>query len=204
MGLEDAEGDDGLVVEVFGSGLEDGDGFEDGGEGVVDGLGGGGVALEQGAEAIGAVHFAVDIFGVDDAVGEEDDEVSGAGGEGLLVVGDAGEEAEGEAFDVDRADVYGVGEVGAGGADEERLDGAGVGDAEGAVGVVPEGDDHGDVLGVELALLELLVEGGEELGGRESAGGEGTEDAADQGGVEGGGRGLAADVADGDGDAAGA
>ena len=47
------------------------------------------------------------------------------------------------------------------GSDEERLDGAGVGDLEGLVAVVPDGHEHGDVLGVELALLKLVVEGGE-------------------------------------------
>ena len=56
------------------------------------------------------------------------------------------------------------GVVGVGG-DEERLDGAGVGDLEGLVAVVPDGHEHGDVLGVELALLKLVVEGGEHGGG---------------------------------------
>ncbi len=83
-----------------------------------------------------------------------------------------------------------MGEVGVVGGDEERLDGAGVGDVEGAVGVVPEGDEHGDVLGGELALLELVVEGGEQVCGGEVLGGERAEDAADEGGVEGGGSGL--------------
>ena len=63
---------------------------------------------------------------------------------------------------------------------------------EGALRVVPEGDEHGDVLGVELALLELIVEGGEQLGGREAARGEGAQDAADESGVERGGGGLSA------------
>jgi len=203
MGLADAEGDYGFVVEVFGSGLEDGDGFEDGGEGSVGGLGGGGMALEQGAEAIGAVHVAVDVFGVEDAVGEEDEEVAGLGLDGLLLVGDAGEEAEGEAFDGDGADVDGVGEIGVTGGDEEGLDGAGVGDAEGAIPIVPERDEHGDVLGGELAFLELLVERGEEVGGTEMPGGERAEDAADERRIKGGWSGLSADISDRDGEAAG-
>ena len=88
--------------------------------------------------------------------------------------------------------------------DEDGLDGAGVGYLEGLVGVVPDGHEHGDVLGVEFALLELVVEGAEHGGGGEVLGGEGAKDSADEGGVEGGGGGLAGDVSYGEGDAAGA
>ena len=112
------------------------------------------------AETFVAEHLAGGVDGVDDAVGEEDDEVAGAGGEGELFVLGVGEEAEGKAFGLDGADAGGLGGVGVGG-DEEGLDGAGVGDLEGLVAVVPDGHEHGDVLGVELALLELVVEGGE-------------------------------------------
>ncbi len=116
---QDAEGDDGFVVEVLGSGLKGADRFEDGCECAIDGLSGRGVPLEKGAESVGAVHLAVYIFRVDDAIGEEDDEVSGAGVDDQFVVGHAGEEAEGEAFDGDGANVDGVGEIGLVGGDEE-------------------------------------------------------------------------------------
>ncbi len=54
--------------------------------------------------------------------------------------------------------------VGVGG-DEERLDGACIRDLKGLVAVVPYGHEHRDVLGVELALLELVVECGEHRSG---------------------------------------
>ena len=93
---------------------------------------------------------------------------------------------------------------GLGGGDEEGLDGAGVGYLEGLVVVVPDGYEHGDVLGVEFALLELVVESGEHGGGGEVLGGNGAEDSADEGGVESSRGGLAGDVAEGDGYATGA
>ena len=76
------------------------------------------------------------------------------------------------------------------GRDEERLDGAGVGDLECLVGVVPDGHEHGDVLRVELALLELVVERGEHGRGRELLRRERAKNPADQRGVERGWRGL--------------
>ena len=47
------------------------------------------------------------------------------------------------------------------GGDEERLNGACIGDLKGLVAVVPDAHEHGDVLGVELSLLKLVVERGE-------------------------------------------
>ncbi len=141
-----------------GAGLKVSDGLENG---VDCGLCGGVVlGLEEFGETLVAEHVAGCVDGVDDAVGEEDDEVAGAGGEGELFVLGVGEEAEGEAFGLDGADAGRLGCVGVDG-DEEGLDGAGVGDLEGLVAVVPDGHEHGDVLGVELALLELVVECGE-------------------------------------------
>ena len=162
--LDGAEDDDGLVVEVVRSILKVGDGLEDG----IDGRLGGGVVLgfEESGEALVAEHLSGGVDGVGDAVGEEDDEVAWAGGQGELFVLDVGEETEREAFGLDGADCGRLRRVGVGG-DEERLHGAGVGDLEGLVAVVPDGHEHGDVLGVELALLELVVEGGEHDGGRE-------------------------------------
>ena len=88
--------------------------------------------------------------------------------------------------------------------DEQRLHRTSVGDLECLVGVVPDGHQHGDVLRVEFALLELVVERGQQGGGGEMLRRERAQDAADQGGVERCGRGLSADVAEGYGDAAGA
>ena len=108
--LEGAEDDDGLVVEVGGAGLKVGDGLEDGVDG---GLCGGVVlGLEEFRETLVAEHVAGGVDGVDDAVGEEDDEVAGAGGEGELFVFGVGKEAEGEAFGLDGADGGWLGRVG--------------------------------------------------------------------------------------------
>ena len=157
--LEGAEDDDGLIVEVGGAGLEVGDGLQDGVDG---GLRGGVVlGLEEFGETLVAEHIAGGVDGVDDAVGEEDDEVAGLCGEGELLVFGIGKEAEGEAFGLNGADGGGLARIGWVGGDEEGLDGAGVGDLQGLVAVVPDGHEHGDVLGVELALLELVVERGE-------------------------------------------
>ena len=157
--FEDAEDDDGFVVEVGGAGLEVGDGLEDG---VDCGLGGGVVlGLEEFGETLVAEHVAGGVDGVDDAVGEEDDEVAGLGGEGELFVLGVGKEAEREAFGLNGADGGGLAGIGGVDGDEEWLDGAGVGDLEGLVAVVPDGHEHGDVLGVEFALLKLVVECGE-------------------------------------------
>jgi len=115
------------------------------------------LGLEEVGEALVSEHLTGGVDGVDDTVGEEDDEVAGARGEGELLVFGVGEEAEGEAFSLDGADGGWFGGIGAGG-DEEWLNGACIGDLEGLVAVVPEGQEHCDVLGVELALLELVVE----------------------------------------------
>ena len=74
-----------------GAGLEGGDGVEDGSGGG----GGGGIfqRLEDLGEALVAEHVAGGVLGVYYAIGEEDDEVAGAGGEGELFVLGAGEEA---------------------------------------------------------------------------------------------------------------
>jgi hypothetical protein len=195
---------------VLGSGLVGLDGFEDGLDGLGGAVGGGGVVLEEGGETLWTELLAAGVDGVGDAVGEEEDEVSGREVEGGFVVGGDGEETEGEAFDLERGDLAGVqhgralvggGRLGAG--DQHGLDGAGVGDAKGAGAVIPEGDEHGDVLGVEAALLELGVEEGEEVRGGEMARGEGTQEAGDERGVEGGGGGLAGDVAEREQDAGG-
>ncbi len=146
-----------------GAGLEVGDGLEDG---VDCGLGRGVVlGFEELGEPLVAEHLACGVDGVDDAVGEEDDEVAGAGGEGELLVFGVGEEAKGEAFGLNCADAGWLGGVGIG-LDEERLDRASVGDLEGLVAVVPDGHEHGNVLRVELALLELVVERGKHRCGR--------------------------------------
>ena len=146
-----------------GAGLEVGDGLEDG----IDGGLGRRVMLgfQELLKTVVAEHLAVCVDGVDDAVGEEDDEVAGAGGEGELFVFGVGEEAEREAFGLDGADGGRLSGVGGVGGDEERLDGAGVGDLKGLVAVVPDGHEHGDVLGVELALLKLVVECSKHGGG---------------------------------------
>ena len=191
--VEDAEDNDGLVVEVGGAGLEVGDGLEDG----VDGRLRSGMVLrfEELFEAFVAEHLAGGVDGVDDAVGEEDDEIAGARGEGELFVLGVGEEAEGKAFGLNGADGRRLRGVGVVCGDEERLDGTGVGDLKSLIAIVPYGHEHGDVLGVEFALLELVVEGGEHGCGGEMLGRERAEDAADECGVEGGWCGLAADVA---------
>ena len=121
--LEDAEDDDGFVVEVGGACLEIGDGLKDG----VDGGAGSGVVLglEKFDEAFVAKHLACTVDRVDDAVGEEDDEVAGLGGEGELFVFGVGEHAEGKAFGLDGTDSGGLIRVGVGG-DKEGLDGSGV------------------------------------------------------------------------------
>ena len=136
-----------------------GDCLEDGIDG---GLRGGVVlGLEEFGETLVAEHVAGGVDGVDDTVGEEDDEVARLRGEGELFVLGVGKEAEGEAFGLNGADGGGFARIGGVGGDEEGLDGAGVGDLEGLVAVVPDGHEHGDVLRVELALLELVVECGE-------------------------------------------
>jgi len=144
---------------VFGAGLEAGNCVDDaiyGSLGAVVTL-----AFEDGVETFVAEHFAFRVDGVDDAVGEEDDDIAGLCGEGELFVLGVGEESQGEPLRLDGAYVRPGGGVG----DEDGLHGAGVGDLQGLVRVVPDGHQHGDVLGVELALLQLVVEGGEHGGG---------------------------------------
>ena len=99
---EDAEDYDCFVVEVGGAGLEVGYGVEDG-RAVVVAVGWVGIVKDFG-EALVSEHLSGGVLGVYDAVGEEDDEVSGAGGEGELFVFGVGEEAEGEAFCLDGFD----------------------------------------------------------------------------------------------------
>ena len=142
--FECTENDDGFIVKVGCARLKVGDGLKD----CVDcGLGGGVVlGFEELAEAFFAEHLTFCVDGVDDAVGEEDDEVAWAGGEGELFILGVGEETEREAFGLDGADRGGLGGVGGVNRDEERLNGAGVGDLEGLVAVVPHGHEHGDVL----------------------------------------------------------
>ena len=160
--LQGSEDDDGFVVEMGGAGLEIGDGLKDD---VYRGLRGGVVLrFEKFGETLVAEHVAGGVYGVDDAVGEEDDEVAWPGGEGELFVFSVGKEAEREAFGLNGSDGGGLGRVGVDG-DEEGLDRAGVGDLEGLVAVVPGGHEHGDVLGVELALLQLVVKSCEHLCG---------------------------------------
>jgi hypothetical protein len=156
--LNDAEDDDSFVVEVLGSGLKVGDGFENG---VHCGLRGGMVlGLKQLGKPFVAEHLAGGIFSVDDAVGEEDDEVAGASGKGELLVFDVWKEAQGKAFGLNGAYSGGLAEVSIGG-NEEWLDGAGIGNLERLVAVVPYRHEHRNVLRVELAFLKLIVESSE-------------------------------------------
>ena len=79
--------------------LELGDAGEDG----VGDFGCGQVAkgAEQGGEALVAVHLALGVLGVENAVGDEDDGVAGLGVEADFVVSDVGEEAQREALGAD-------------------------------------------------------------------------------------------------------
>src|ERR1700733_916445 len=94
--LGGAQDHDGLVVEVGRSGLKIVDGLEYGihcelRSRVV-------LRLEELSEAFVAEHLIGGVDGVYNAVGEEDDEVAGASGEGKLLILGVGEEAQGEAF----------------------------------------------------------------------------------------------------------
>ena len=78
FGFGGAQYDDGLVIEVSGAGLEVGDRLKDSvyrelSRRLV-------LGLEKLSESLVAKHIAGGVDGVDDAVGEEDDEVAGAGG----------------------------------------------------------------------------------------------------------------------------
>ena len=105
----------------------------------------------DGLQAVVSEHFFFVVLHVGDAVAEEDDGVAGLCGEPEFFVFDIWEEAEGEAFGFD-------GFYFASAADRPRLRGSGVGDLERAVIVVPDRVEHDDVLGVELALLQRIVE----------------------------------------------
>src|SRR5215471_9421078 len=99
MILEGTEDDDGLVVEVFCAGLKSGHGIDDG-------LDGGGCrwhthSLQDLRESFSTEHLACGVDCVWNAVGEEDDEVAGTGGESELLVLDVGEETKREAFGLD-------------------------------------------------------------------------------------------------------
>src|SRR5208337_433325 len=113
--LSHAEDDDGFVVEAVVVALEAGNVGVDG----VGDLLGGVVALgaEKGGEAVLAVHFALGVVGVDDAVGDEDEVVTGLGGYAEFLIGRVGEHAKGETFGLDGGEL--------GGAAEDGLDGAG-------------------------------------------------------------------------------
>ena len=112
---------------------------------------------EQAGEAFLAVHFFLLVFGVENAIGDEDDGVAGLGGDAEFLVGDVGKHAQRKAFGSDGDRLAG--------AAEDGLHGAGVGDLQGLVLVVPEREEHGDVLRIELALLQSVVEQGEHCGG---------------------------------------
>src|SRR5271170_1665838 len=126
--LQRAEDNDGLVVEVGGACLKVSDSLEDG----VYGGSRGRLPLrfEELLEPVVAEHLFVSVNGVDDAVGEEDDEIAGLGGEGELFVFSVGEEAKREAFGVDCANGGSLRHIDRVGRDEERLHRAGVGDLE--------------------------------------------------------------------------
>ena len=82
---------------------------------------------------------------------------------------------------------------------EDGLHSAGVRDLQRLVFVVPESEKHDDVLRIELALLERVVEQGKHRSGWKLLLRGGAHDAADQRGEERGGRGFAADIAEHDG-----
>ena len=143
MQLDDTEDDEGFVVEAFAVALEVLDFGEDGFDGF---FGGQVVVAGDGVGEAVTEGFLGIIFGVGDAVAEEVDGVAGAHGEADFFVLGLGEHAEGEAFDADGFD-FAL-------AAEDGLNGAGVCDLEGEVLVVPDGVEHGDVLGIKAALVE--------------------------------------------------
>ena len=107
--LGGAQDYDGFVVEVGRSGLKIVDGLEYGvhcelRSGVM-------LRLEELCETFIAEHVTGGVDGVNNAVGEEDDEVAGAGGEGELLILGVGEEAQGEAFNLNGADAWGFCDV---------------------------------------------------------------------------------------------
>ena len=116
-------------------------------------------------EQLVAKHISGGVLRVGDAVAEEDDRVAGLGGEAELFVLRFGKHAQRKAFGVHGLDFAA--------AAEERLGRAGVGDLQGLVVVVPHRVEHGDILRVEAALLERIVElpqhrrGRKRLAGRE-------------------------------------
>ena len=166
--LADFQDDYCFVVEAVVGALKCANVGEDGVGDLLGGLGANGT--EERGETLVAVHVVLVVFSVENAVGQEDDNVAGLGGDGELLIGDVGKEAEGKAFSLD--------DNGLAGTAKERLDGTGVGDLEGLVFIVPESEKKRDVLRIELALLEPVVEQGHHVGRLGELGGGGAHDAA--------------------------
>ncbi len=101
-------------------------------------------------KSIVAEHLLVCVLSVDDAIAEKNDGIAGLGGKAELLVFDVGKHAERDAFGIHGGDFAG--------AAEERLDRSCVGDLQGLIGVVPNGKEHGHVLGVDAALLQRIVQ----------------------------------------------
>src|ERR1700722_6818078 len=99
----------GLVVEVGRSGLKIVDGLEYGVHCELRSRGM--LRFEELSEAFVAEHLIGGVDGIYDAVGEEDDEIARAGGEGKLLILCVGEEAKGEAFSLNGADAWGFCDV---------------------------------------------------------------------------------------------
>ena len=102
-----------------------------------------------------AVHLFLLVFRVQNSIGDKDDGVAGLRGHVELFVGDIGKHAQRKALGLDRERLAG--------AAEDGLHGAGVGHLQRLVLIVPEREQHGDVLRFELALLQRVVEHGQHL-----------------------------------------
>src|SRR5579871_1157771 len=113
------------------------------------------LSLQHRIEASVAEHVARGVYSVHDAIREEDDQVARTSRERELFIFRVRKESEREAFRLNGLDLWPFGSHG----DEERLNRAGIGDLQGLVRVVPNGEEHRHVLGVELAFLKLVVEG---------------------------------------------
>ena len=133
--------------------------------------------------------------GLGDAVGVEDQDVSGLEFEGELVVDGFGENRQGDISDLlDFGDLLAAAEHGG------ILSGAGIG--EGALAGVPEAEDRGDEGVFDAVAGELGVGVGQGFGGIGAGlfafdgGGVGVEDGVEHGGDDGGGGAVAAGVGD--------
>ena len=136
------------------------------------------------------------VFGVEDAVGDENNGVAGFGCDIDFLVHDVGKQSQRETLGAD-------GE-GLASATKDGLDCPGVGYSEGLVVVVPEREEQRDILRLEFALLESVIEGSQHLRRLRLLSGGGAHDPTDQRGKQSSRRGFAADVAEDDGGAVGA